>query len=229
MFFKRTLPLTLCFVMGVLFAAQYFVPHPWSEDLLTLSQEWVIVVGAFAVFLGYYSVVRVHWIKVKRHVPGWGFSVVALTAFVVMFVLGCIAEGAATDPKTNMRTMFGWAYDNVMVPLQGTMFSILAFFIASAAFRAFRARTFEAALLLLAAVLVMFGRVPLGEHVWKSIFPEGPFGSGIFMANITDWIMSVPNMAGQRGIAFGIVLGGIAMSLRIIFGIERTYLGGGKE
>ncbi|MDQ7778706.1 MAG: hypothetical protein RDV41_03220 [Planctomycetota bacterium] len=229
MFFKRTLPLTICFVMGVLFAAQYFVPHPWSEDLLTLSQEWTIVVGAFAAFLGYYSIVRVHAIKVKRHIPGWGFSVVALASFAVMFVLGCLAQGASIDPASGKQTVFGWVYSNMMVPLQGTMFSILAFFIASAAFRAFRARTFEAALLLLAAVVVMFGRVPLGEYIWKCIFPGGPGGGGINMANITDWVMSFPNMAGQRGIAFGIVLGGLAMSLRIIFGIEKTYLGGGKE
>ena len=60
-------------------------------------------------------------------------------------------------------TAFGWIYNFMMVPLQGTMFAILAFFIASAAYRSFRARSREAAVLLIAAVIVMMGRVPLAN------------------------------------------------------------------
>ena len=112
-------------------------------------------------------------------------------------------------------TFFGWLYDYVLVALQGTMFSLLAFFVASAAYRAFRARTLEATILLSAAVLVMAGRVPLGE----SLLP----GVGA----LADWIMTVPNTAAQRGILIGVSLGAIATSIKIIFGIERAYLGGG--
>ena len=39
------------------------------------------------------------------------------------------------------------------------------------------------------------------------------------------WIMNSPNLAGQRSIMIGIGLGVVAMSLRVILGIERTYLG----
>jgi hypothetical protein len=37
--------------------------------------------------------------------------------------------------------------------------------------------------------------------------------------------MNGPNLAGQRAILIGIGLGVASMSLRIILGIERTYLG----
>jgi hypothetical protein len=92
------------------------------------------------------------------------------------------------------------------------MYSLLAFFITSAAFRAFRARNKEAVLLLVAAVLVMLGRVPIGSAIWSG-FPD-----------VTEWIMSFPNAAAKRGIRLGIDLGLISMALRMILGIERSYM-----
>jgi hypothetical protein len=122
---------------------------------------------------------------------------------------------------------FMFLYTYTIIPLQGTMFALLAFFIASAAYRAFRARTFEATLLLIAAVLVMLGRVPLGSWLWKeiaSLFGNPKLGKIELFALINDWIMNIPQTAAKRGIFIGTALGGIAMSIRIILGIERTYM-----
>jgi hypothetical protein len=229
-FFKRTLPLIICFLMGVLLIIQYFVPHHYSEAFLTEVNDWEIIIFGFAMFLGIYSLFHFHLNKVKRQVPGWGYSIVVFLALFLTLAVGIYCQGKewGTDAK---MTGFGWIYNYMMVPLQGTMFSILAFFIASAAFRAFRAKTLDAALLLIAAVIIMFCRVPLGEYLWNkipSITVGGvrlPFPSG----DIAQWIMGVPNTAGQRGILLGVALGIVATSLKIIFGIERAYLGGGKE
>ncbi len=60
-------------------------------------------------------------------------------------------------------SFFDWIFNHVFVALDATMFSLLAFFIASAAFRAFRARTPEATALLIAGCIMMIGRVPFGE------------------------------------------------------------------
>jgi hypothetical protein len=104
-------------------------------------------------------------------------------------------------------------YDYVFYPCNATMFALLAFFIASAAFRAFRARNAEAALLLGAAIIIMLGRAPIGRAI-SDMLPL-----------ISDWILDVPNNAGRRAIMMGAALGAIATGLRIILGLERSHLG----
>jgi hypothetical protein len=206
-FWKRTFPLLLTFLLGVTFAAQYYVPHPASESLLTEVSVWGQIIGGFAILLGVGSLIGSHYVKIKRREAGWGYSGVMFLSMLIMLAAGLWSGG-----KTE-GTSFGWLYNYVFVALQGTMFSLLAFFVASAAYRAFRARTPEATVLLLAAILVMWGRVPLGEYLVSGV------------GQVAEWIMSVPNTAAQRGILIGVSLGGIATSIKIICGIERSYLG----
>jgi hypothetical protein len=103
-------------------------------------------------------------------------------------------------------------FNNILIPIQATIFSLLAFYIASAAYRAFRARTILATILLVTAFIVMLRLIPLG-----------PF-STINQAAVS-WILAVPNMAAKRAITMGVGLGVIATCIKIILGIERTYLG----
>ena len=103
------------------------------------------------------------------------------------------------------------------------MFSLLAFFIASAAYRAFIARTFESTLLLIAAILVMLGNTSIG-FLLTSWIPDS--FSFLHLPKKTEFIMKYPTTAGQRAIMIGAALGIIGSSIRIILGIERSYLGG---
>jgi hypothetical protein len=102
------------------------------------------------------------------------------------------------------------------------MFSMLAFFVGSASYRAFRARNLHATLLLLSGFLVMGGRVPLLDRI------SGAFTDTPIFSNLANWIMNYPNSAGQRAILIGIALGIMSSSLRVILGIERSHVGGGK-
>ena len=101
---------------------------------------------------------------------------------------------------------------NIMIPIQATMFSMLAFYIASAAYRAFRARSLLASILLVAALIIMIRFVPLGPI------------SG-WVSDISAWILKVPNMAAKRAIFIGVGLGMVATAIKVLLGIERSYLG----
>jgi hypothetical protein len=214
-FFRRQLPLLITLITGLVFAAQYYVPHPDSEELLTTVNKWLQIISGFALVLGVTSLFHVHAAKIRRKEPGWGYSLVLYAGILVTVVIGLWTNGKET--VNGAMTAFGWIYSYTMVPLQGTMFAILGFFIASAAYRSFRARSREAAVLLIAAIIVMMGRVPLGEY----LIP--------ITGDVSQWILNVLNASVRRAILIGVSLGAVALSFKIIFGIERSYLGGGKD
>ena len=209
-FWKRTVPLAIAFFFGVLMVVQYYIPHRSFEGLLDMMARWGQIVAAFALVVGVASLIHAHSAKIKRRVEGWGFSVITLTALAVYTLVGFLSEGV-----DNPDVAFGWGYHYLMVPMQSSMFSLLAFFIASAAYKAFRARTIEATVLLIVAVIVMLGRVPIGSYIYSKL-PQ-----------VAEWIFSYLNMASRRAIMLGVALAMVATSLRVIAGIERSYLGGG--
>jgi len=219
MLFKRTLPLIIVFVIGVLAFAHDYIPLPISEQFRDEMTNWVQIIMGFAMFLGIYSLAHMHLTRIRRQVPGWGYSIFVFLGAGFMIIAGVVNElQGITDDK---GTIFDWGYNYMQVPAGATIFSILAFYMASAAFRTFRAKNLAAGLLLAAAVIVMLGRVPVSEALSGWLFDNRQV-----IPNISDAIMNYPNLAAKRGILLGIALGIISQSVRILFGIERSYLGG---
>ena len=206
---KRQIPLLIVIILGSIFAIHTFVPHKISVDFYDWYQSWIKAISPFMVLLGIMSLFMVNMAKIKRKVPNWQYSVVTLLSLLATGAVGFIWG-------TQEGTPFMWMFKNVQMPMGATMFSLLAFYIASAAYKAFRARSLEATVLLVAAIIVMLGQVPIGMKISKLI-PE-----------TATWILNVPNLAAKRGIALGVGLGMTATSLKILLGIERTYLGGGE-
>ncbi len=227
MFLKKpTLPLILVFVMGLLAFTQEFVPHPLSGKFREEMTTWFRIIGGFGLFIGAYSLLHMHISRIRRKVAGWGYSVFVFIGAAAMIIAGLYNGGngpLGPAPDEKWKDWFDWGYNYIQLPCSATIFSILAFFMASAAFRTFRARNMGAALLLIAAVIVMFGRVPVSEALGSWLF-----GDSTVFPKATDVIMDYPNLAAKRGILLGISLGAISQSLRILLGIERSYLGGGE-
>jgi hypothetical protein len=219
---QKRLPLLLVLVTGIFGAVTYFIPHhsvqAVNDAMLNDVQR---IIAAFSLVLGVGSILQHHFIKIQRKASNWQYSWITVVTLFVSAMIGLFGGIDPTHPgilpthigsfSFHIQTLFV----NMMIPLAATMFSLLAFFMASAAYRAFRARNFSATLLLAAAFVLMLGAVPLGRMIFHPL------------PSFAEWILAVPNTAAKRGINFGVQLGILATSLKIMLGIERGWLGGG--
>ncbi len=203
---KRQIPLFITFFFGTTLFLQYFIPLDFFQKYYETMLQWSLGVASLAVALGVISLTRHHIRKVRKK-ENLFYSSVTLISLILMSIIGLffgIEQGS----------LFQTIFLNVQVPLQATMFSILAFYIASAAYRAFRARNLEATLLLLSAFVVMLGIISIGDFIYPHF------------SDFSQWILDVPNLAAKRGIEIGVGLGIISTAMKIILGIERNWLGG---
>ncbi len=205
---RRQIPILIVFLAGIFMIIQYFIPHESFEFIYEYAMDWIIIIGIFAMLLGLWSLTRASVSKVQAKSSGWGYSVITLIGLVVMMFLGLYMGPQSIAEGTYFMNLFWYIY----TPIQATMFSLLAFYIASAAYRAFRVRTVLATILLVTALVIMLRLIPLGPV------------SGINQ-QVASWILTVPNMAAKRAIWIGVGLGATATCLKIIFGIERAYMG----
>ena len=210
---RRQVPLILCFVFGIVMLFTQFVPHSSSQSLYQEVIGWALIITPFALILSSLTLIQTHLTKIRRRVEHWQYSI-----FVFVGILAMVVIGVPFGPQ---NPVFEWLFNNVQVPMDATMFSLLAFFIASAAYRAFRARTLEASLLLITALIVMLGNVPVGNLMFSWLPWENS------TSDMKQWILDNPNLSARRGIILGVSLGAISQSIRILLGIERSYLGGG--
>lgn len=223
-------------VFGTMLLTGWFPAQPSIALSPSLRLSWGALAGATCLAIGIVAAVSYLLRRSSTrdtHATGMAALIFLVLGAVGSFVVQPLASGQIliwqvcqpvfTSQAIEPDSLFMWFFDHCFVPLDATMFSLLAFYIASAAFRAFRARSFEATALLISGCLVMIGRVPLGEQI---AVQAGNFHLSV--ADVASWILNNPNSAAQRGILLGVILSQVAISLRILFGIERTYMGGGE-
>ncbi len=229
---KRTLPLIITFFVGMLIIFSEFIPHPPFNTIRTSLENWFMIIAGFAILLGQISLLTMTFLKIKHKKDNWQYYIITIVSFFVMVIIGLLwgtekqagmlGDGLAVQAFFGAKP-FDYLFNNVYQHLQATMFALLAFFIASAAYRAFIARSPESTLLLIAAILVMLGRTSVGSTL-TGWLPQGL--RFMHLPNIADFIMKYPATAGQRAIMVSAALGVIGSSVRILLGIERSHLGG---
>jgi hypothetical protein len=196
---KRSVATAIAISVGLLVLLDFFVQNAFIGTIKFVFVRWAIIVAAFAMVLGFFNVLIVHLNKILRFKQGWFYSIFLVLTMMIVLLLGLI-EG----PQGSLTSQ---VFQYVLFPLQATIFSLLAFFVASAAYRAFRLRSWESVLLVITGIIVLLGQVPL----WGAL------------TSFKEWILEVPSMAGARGILLGVALGTVATGLRVLLGIDRPY------
>lgn len=210
------IPWVLASTVGLLVLIHFFISWPGVDPLFEGLVEWATVIAAFAILLGLVNVARTHGVRIAKLERDWPYSLTLLLSALAVLVVGLLPrpngyyEGAPLGPG-DPRVQLIFHY--VIEPLSTTFFSLLAFFLAMAVFRSLRLRNLEVALLTISALVVLLGQIP----IWSELSFLAP------IAQLQEWLLRVPAMAGIRAILIGSAVGAVATALRVILGLERPY------
>lgn len=205
--FTRVLPTAIAIAVGVFVLAAIFAPYGLLDAIGTYFIDTAVIIGAFALFLGVFNVLRVHARKIRERQTGGLYSFVLIAAMLVVLAVGL--PSIPDQPSGPSQPIVQWIFENIQVPIQATLSALIALFIVTAAYRLLRVRNLESALMLVVTLLVLAGQVTVGL---VPVLPE-----------IRDWILDVPAMAGVRGILLGVALGALLTGIRLLLGVERPY------
>jgi hypothetical protein len=223
---KRTIPLFITAFVGVVLVVAYFIPHPPFDGLREDFNIFFDIIASAAFILGGGNLIKMHGDRISRRDPRWIYSLVTVVSFLAVLVVGLTKlgnpNGFRGSSVTQEGSYFQYVYEYLFRPCSSTMFGLLAFYVASASFRAFRAKNIEATILLVVAFLILLGRTFMGALLTSWMPSSLHF---LTIPYLAEKIMTVLNFAGNRAIMIGIALGIVSTSLKVIVGIDRSYLG----
>mgnify|MGYP000945620325 CR=1 FL=1 len=219
---RRLLVMVVTLLAGIYFFVQFFLPQniivgdtafQWGRYEKEVF-DFVRVIFVMSFGLGIINILRVYGYAIVRRRPGWPNGAALLVAMTVTIVAGLWSHFGKSD---NMDALYNqFLFGGLMNNLSSAMFSLLAFYMASAAYRSFRVKSFEAGLMMAAALIIMIGQIPLGYLITEQA-PQA-----------RNWTMQWISTPAFRGIAFGAMVAGLAMAVRMWLSLEKTSFGGDK-
>lgn len=203
--FKNDGPVVVAFVIGSLIVLSYFLNIPVLQTTADQLVTWLLIIAGFALGLGVINLLQVHSQNISRRGPKWFLSIWLIAVMVVTIAVG-VTQGTSS-------ALYSFMYTHVYSALGATTFALHAFFLPAAAYRAFRITNVESGIFLLSGILVMLGQVGIGAAIWAK-FPL-----------VKSWVMDIPNSSAMRGVTITAALGLASTGIRIILGLDKTYLG----
>lgn len=251
---RRPLVTAVTFLGGLFYVLYWIFPSPidrqpdemprgpvegvsfWLGDAQPVVAQLSNIIAGFLIGLGIYSLLKIHVRKFFKFQKDWFYSGTLLFSMVAMAVFGYWDYGMRQGPEAaNLALGVGWGpaqygkdllFDGFLQQMDAAMFSIVAFYILSAAYRAFRARSAEATILLTTALIVMLSLLGVVTKFWNdgvtSMANGNPIVENLKITEIAAWIRNNMQTPAIRGIDFGVGVGLLAMGLRIWLSLEKT-------
>ncbi len=203
---RTKIPWIILLVCGVLMITVYYLDVPDAvSNVANEVTNLAVSVAAFAVGVGTISIIRRNYQVINQRREGWQYDAWSLFVMAVFIVVG-VAYG-----KTSAA--YSWIFDNVFTQINITVSSLLAFFVVYSFYRAFVARSWESAVMLLASAFTLIGRAPIGEAIWPGF------------VDISTWIGRKAAVGGISGFYIAGAIGSVAIALRVLWGKEKAALG----
>jgi len=203
-FIRRDLPYVILAVFGILALLSYYIAIPAIETMAGTSRTWVVVVGAFAVLLGAFNVVRTHIVRAYQKKKDYWLSAWLLFIYFSMIVVGLSAGTGSGQYK--------WMYGAMYTPLAQGVVGTLGLFLVSAAYRAFKIRTIESLVFFLGFFLIAVRQASIGPLLWPGF------------ETIGNWVTLWPSTGTMRAVTIGLAIGTVALALRTLARYERIGL-----
>lgn len=209
--YKRELVFIVTGIVAIVMMLDYFFGKniPYLSGAGGISgqlQTWAMIIQLMAIGLGAINLVQVHYRQISRKTNMAVYSAWFMIFFALLMVLGLYKLFTGVEPYP-----YTWIFANVYTSLGATLYAITGFYIFSAAYRAFRARNIDAAILLIGGIFVLLANAPIGEVIWGG-FPL-----------IGNWFNNVGQIPGMRTFTVVGALGLLAYGFRALIGKERGF------
>jgi hypothetical protein len=212
---RGVLPVVIAIATGILVLAGYFIPLPFLAGLRQYILNTAVILTAFALFVGVFNLLIVHWNKVHLKQKGMAYSVILIVSMVATFLLGLVL-----GPQNKWVSII---FNNVQLPVEASLLALLAVTLTYASIRLLRKRlNLLSIVFIVTGLLMLVGTAPLPFLGDLFVINGVPLFSGL----LRPLIAQVLAAGGARGILLGVALGTLTTGLRVLFGADRPY--GGK-
>jgi hypothetical protein len=189
----------------VILFVEFFIEVPASYRFVTDElQSFTVVLAAFAMALGSFSILELHGKRVRNRGEGWQYSIVLICCLALLIGVGLYGGTSGF--------WFKWFYRYFVQEPSSTIYAIIGWVCVYSIYISFRIDSLEIFYFTLVWIIAFLANAPIGPVLWKD-FPI-----------LQSWLQSVPNTAATRGYYIANSLSAIAIGFRTIIGRTRVGL-----
>lgn len=208
---KYVIPAVVAISVMLIILLSFIMPSPALMAMRLGLVDWAVMVAALAVLLGVINLLIVHTRRMASWEKGSAYSLLTVLAVLMTLAIGGVemylAGGSVLYEPTSLTNVL---FRGVVAASMAALGSLVMFFLVTSAVKLLQTRLNGWSILFLVVVVVaLVGWIPLR-------------GLGL-LGGLRSWIITVPAVAGARGIMLGVALGTLFVGLRFLTGSERPY------
>ncbi|MBS7657524.1 hypothetical protein KEJ33_06345 [Candidatus Bathyarchaeota archaeon] len=199
------IPLTISGIIVGIILIDTFSGDKTVRAISTTLQSWAIILAGAAMGIGAINLIRrqIRNIQSKR--------MIVRSVGIIVLLLVMLASGVVDLNLQN--PVYTFIVNNFYSKIYGAGWAFQYFFLYYGLYRAYRVRNVDSLFLFIGSVLIILKSAAIFQVI---------MGDPIVM--LGDWILSVPNLAGNRAIIIASSLGIVLLGLRVLLGKERGFL-----